>query len=132
MNLSKDSFRNYLLFSNLFKWIYLFVNLLLCAGTPLLNRIAFTIFGGLGSSMAVVDFLVREATVAENAWVSISFGTVLSIGGCFQRFNLIMKVTMFKTRILQVISLFGLIYLAQLFFGGAGQLCLVIQCIPVK
>jgi len=64
-----------------FEWIYLIVNLAMCGLTPLLQRNVFILFGSLGASAAVVDFLATEATITENAWIAICFGTVLTIFG---------------------------------------------------
>jgi len=61
-----------------FEWIYLIVNLVMCGLTPLLQRNVFIVFGGLGASAAIVDFLVTEATMSENAWIGICFGTIMT------------------------------------------------------
>jgi len=67
--------------SDAFRWIFLISNLALCSGSVIFQRNVFIVFGGLGASSAIVDFFVNEATIEENAWVSVSFGTILIVAG---------------------------------------------------
>jgi len=60
-----------------YKLIYLVLNLINAGLAYPLDRYVFAVFGGLGASIAVIDFLVTEATVEENSWVAIVFGSCL-------------------------------------------------------
>jgi len=69
--------------NELFKWIYLISNVVICSGTVVFQRNVFLVFGGLGVSSSVIDFLFTEATVTENAWISVSFGSILTVFGIY-------------------------------------------------
>jgi len=66
-----------------FRWMYLITNLVLCSGTVLFQRYVFVIFGGCGACSAIVTFLIAEATVEQNAWFSVIFGTLLISFGLY-------------------------------------------------
>jgi len=95
-----------------FEWIYLLANLVLSSGTIILQRNVFVIFGGLGVCSSIVDFLFVEATVTENAWISVSFGATLISAGIYnQRANMSSNFPFWA-------YLFG----TSIFFGGMSTL----------
>jgi len=55
------------------------VLLLLAVG---LQRSVFLVFGGLGVSTDIIDFLLTESTVEINSWISVAFGSIL-IGAAY-------------------------------------------------
>jgi len=63
--------------SDEYKLVYLVVSLINAALAYPLDRYFFAVLGGFGASIAVIDFLVTEATIEENSWVSVVFGGVL-------------------------------------------------------
>jgi len=66
-----------------FRWMYFITNLVLCSGTVLFQRYVFVIFGGAGVCSSIVNFLMTEATVEQNAWFSVIFGILLISFGIY-------------------------------------------------
>jgi hypothetical protein len=58
------------------------VNVVLLLLSVGLQRSVFLVFGGLGVSIDLIDFLLTESTVEINSWISVTFGSIL-IGAAY-------------------------------------------------
>jgi len=69
-----------------FQYVYLLSNVLLMMLSVQLQRNVFLVFGGLGSTYVIADFLFTEATLEQNSYISIIFGSIL-IGAGYRYSN---------------------------------------------
>jgi len=60
-----------------YKIAYGGINLVLLGLAVVLQRNAFLVFGGLGISVDIVDYLITESNIEINSWISVSFGGLL-------------------------------------------------------
>jgi len=65
-----------------YKAAYGVINLVLMVMSVGLQRTVFLVFGGLGISIDVIDFLLTESTIEVNSWISVTFGSIL-IGAAY-------------------------------------------------